>query len=54
MLTPTSATNGIQYVRLTILSNQTPNRAVNCPDGGFSGCSFADFTELAVVGSPSP
>jgi hypothetical protein len=53
-VTPTSAANGVQYVRLTITSNQTPNFAANCPNGAFSGCSFTDLTELAVFGAPSP
>jgi len=44
---------GVNFVRLTITSNQTPNFATNCPNGAFSGCAFTDLTELAVVGSPS-
>jgi extracellular elastinolytic metalloproteinase len=50
---PTGAATGIQWVRLTVSSNQTPNRAQNCPNGAFTGCSFTDLTELAVIGSPS-
>ncbi len=50
---PTSATNGVNFVRLTITSNQTPSFATNCPAGAFSGCAFTDLTELAVVGSPT-
>jgi len=45
---------GVQFVRFTMLGNQTPNFPVNCPDGAFSGCSFTDLTELAVFGAPSP
>jgi extracellular elastinolytic metalloproteinase len=44
---------GIQFVRFTMLGNQTPNFPVNCPNGAFSGCSFTDLTELAVFGSPA-
>ena len=43
----------VQYVKLTILSNQTPDFATNCPDGPYSGCSYTDLTELAVFGSPA-
>jgi len=45
--------NGVQFVRFTMLGNQTPNFAVNCPAGAFSGCAFTDLTELAVFGAPS-
>jgi extracellular elastinolytic metalloproteinase len=45
---------GVNFVRFTIEGNQTPDFATNCPNGAFSGCSFTDLTELAVVGSPSP
>jgi hypothetical protein len=51
---PTSAANGIKFVKLTIHSNQTPSFATNCPNGAFSGCAFTDLTELAVVGTASP
>jgi hypothetical protein len=53
-LTPTTTANNVQYVRVTITSNQTPDRATNCPNGGYTGCSYADMTEFAVLGSPSP
>jgi hypothetical protein len=53
-VTPTGATDGIQYVKLTIHSNQTPSFATNCPNGAFTGCEFTDLTELAVLGTPSP
>jgi hypothetical protein len=53
-IAPTAAADGVNFVRLTITSNQTPDFATNCPGGAFSGCAFTDLTELAVVGSPSP
>lgn len=43
--------NGVQFVRFTIMSNQTPDFATNCPNGAYSGCSYTDLTELAVFGS---
>src|SRR5262249_57547837 len=52
-VTPTTAADGVNFVRLTISSNPTPNFPTTCPSGPFSGCSFTDLTELAVVGSPS-
>jgi extracellular elastinolytic metalloproteinase len=51
-LTPGTG-DGVQYVRFTIESNQTPDFATNCPLGAYSGCSFTDLTELAVFGSPA-
>jgi hypothetical protein len=51
---PTAASTGVQYVRFTILGNQTPSFSTNCPNGAFSGCSFTDLTEIAVFGAPSP
>jgi hypothetical protein len=53
-VTPSSPANGIQYVKLTIHSNQTPSFATNCPNGPYSGCAFTDLTELAVLGTASP
>ncbi len=53
-LTPTTAANGVQFVRFTILGNQTPDFATNCPNGAFSGCSFTDLTELEVYGTAAP
>jgi hypothetical protein len=51
---PTGGTgNNVQYVRFTILGNQVPNFATNCPDGPYSGCAYTDLTELAVLGAPS-
>jgi hypothetical protein len=52
-VTPTTAADGVQFVRLTVSSNQTPDFATNCPNGAFSGCAFTDLTELAILGSPS-
>jgi hypothetical protein len=50
-VTPTAGAAGVQFVRFTITSNQTPDFATNCPGGAFSGCSFTDMTELEVFGS---
>ena len=47
LVKPTQASLGIQYVRFTILGNQVPDFAVNCPDGAYDGCTFTDLTELA-------
>jgi extracellular elastinolytic metalloproteinase len=44
---------GVQYVRFTILSNLTPNFATACPNAPLAGCSFADVTELEVFGPVS-
>ena len=52
-LTPTAGTTGVRFVRFTILSNQVPNFATDCP-GAFTGCVHADLTELEVYGSPAP
>ncbi len=52
-VTPTGGTAGVKFVRFTILGNQTPDFATNCPDGAFSGCSFTDLTEIEVYGSPA-
>ena len=52
-VTPTGGTAGVKFVRFTILGNQTPDFATNCPDGAFSGCSFTDLTEIEVYGSES-
>ena len=53
-VTPTAGDTGVRYLRFTILSNQTPDFATNCPGGAFSGCSFSDLTEIEVFGTPSP
>jgi len=52
-LTPTAGTAGIRFVRFTILGNQVPSFATDCPDGPFAGCSLADLTELEVYGTPA-
>jgi extracellular elastinolytic metalloproteinase len=51
-LTPTAGASGVRFVRFTILGNQVPNYATDCP-GPFTGCAHADLTELEVYGSPS-
>jgi hypothetical protein len=51
---PTAGSQGAKFVRFTILGNQTPDFATNCPNGAFSGCSFTDLTELEVYGTPAP
>jgi hypothetical protein len=50
-LTPSAGTTGVQFVRFTILSNQVPDFATDCP-GPFTGCVHADLTELEVFGTP--
>lgn len=50
----TSGSGPVAYVRFTILGNQTPDFATNCPAGSFSGCSYTDLTELAVYGTAAP
>ena len=52
-LTPTTASNGIQFVRFTILGNQVPDYATNCPNGAYDGCRFVDLTEFEVYGAPA-
>jgi hypothetical protein len=51
VLHPTAATTGVEFVRIQILSNQTPSFATTCPGGGVAGCRFADLTEVAVYGT---
>lgn len=54
-VSPTAGTGtGVRYIRFTMLSNQTPDFANNCPAGAYSGCSFTDLTELAVFGAATP
>ncbi|MGZ4450171.1 MAG: M36 family metallopeptidase [Nocardioides sp.] len=53
-VTPTGGTADVRYVRFTILGNQTPDFATNCPGGSYSGCSYTDLTELEVYGAPAP
>ncbi|MEP9384017.1 M36 family metallopeptidase [Nocardioides cheoyonin] len=52
-IVPTAGSQGVTYVRFTILGNQTPDFATSCPDGAFSGCSYTDLTELEVYGAPA-
>jgi extracellular elastinolytic metalloproteinase len=52
-LTPTAGAAGVRFVRFTILGNQVPNFATDCP-GPFTGCQHADLTELEVYGTPAP
>ncbi len=52
-LTPAAGSTGVRHVRFTILGNQTPSFSTNCPDGAYSGCSYADLTELEVFGTPA-
>ena len=51
---PATGTAPARYVRFTILGNQTPDFATNCPDGAYGGCSFTDLSELAVFGDGTP
>ena len=44
----------VRFVRFTILSDQTPSFSTTCANGGGSGCSFVDLSELEVFGTPSP
>ena len=44
----------VQFVRLTLTSNQTPSFASNCPNGGYSGCLYVDLTEFEIYGTPAP
>jgi extracellular elastinolytic metalloproteinase len=54
-VTPIAGTaEAVRFVRFTILGNQTPDFATNCPDGPYTGCVFTDLTELAVFGSEVP
>ena len=54
-VTPAPGTgDAVRFVRVTILSNQTPDFATTCPEGADSGCSFTDLTELAVFGAEAP
>ena len=53
-VTPTQASLGVQYVRFTILGNQVPDFATNCPNGAYDGCTYTDLTELQVYGVATP
>ncbi|MEP6797165.1 MAG: discoidin domain-containing protein, partial [Lapillicoccus sp.] len=46
----TGSTTAARYVKFTILGNQVPDFATNCPLGAFGGCTFTDLTELQVFG----
>jgi hypothetical protein len=65
---PTGDTSGVQYVRFTIKGDQVVEAARQngddtgtfesiCGDpdtsGGYTGCQFADMSELAVFGTPA-
>ncbi|MGD9961560.1 M36 family metallopeptidase [Nocardioides sp.] len=51
---PTAGAAGVEFVKFTILGNQTPDFATSCPGGAFSGCSYTDLTELKVYGAATP
>ena len=53
-VTPTQGSLGVQYVRFTILGNQVPDFATNCPNGAYDGCTYTDLTELQVYGVATP
>ena len=53
-LTPTAGADGVRFVKLWMLSNQTPDFETNCPDGAFSGCQYTDLSEIDVYGAESP
>jgi hypothetical protein len=44
----------VQFVKLVMKSNQTPDFGHTCPGGAFSGCQYVDLTELQVYGTPAP
>ena len=51
-LAPSAGATGVRFVRFTILGNQVPDFATDCP-GPFTGCVHADLTELEVFGTPA-
>ncbi len=51
-LSASQAVNNVQFVRLTLNSPQVPDFATNCPSPNYGGCTFTDFTELEVFGTP--
>ena len=53
-LAPTAGTTGVRFVRFTILGNQAPDFATDCPRCRSPAASHADLTELEVYGSPAP
>ena len=52
-LTPTAGADGVRFVKLTMLGNQTPDFENNCPGGAFSGCQYTDMSEIDVYGAES-
>lgn len=59
---PSGAADGVQYVRFTIAGDQvadvsgdTFENVCGNPDtsGGYTGCQYADMSELAVFGTPA-
>jgi extracellular elastinolytic metalloproteinase len=52
-VTPTAGGSDVRFVKFTMLGNQVPDFATNCPDGAFSGCSFTDMSEIEVYGAPA-
>jgi hypothetical protein len=53
-VTPITGALGVQFVKFTILGNQVPDFATNCPNGRYDGCTFTDLTELQAYGVPAP
>jgi hypothetical protein len=50
----TTANTDVQYVKFTITSDQVPDFATDCADGGGpSGCHYVDLSELQVFGVAS-
>jgi extracellular elastinolytic metalloproteinase len=45
-----AGTEGVKYVRYTMLSTQVGDLGGSCP-GPFTGCDFMDSTELGVYGA---
>jgi extracellular elastinolytic metalloproteinase len=52
-VTPTAGQDGAKFLRLTMLGNQVPDLATDCPDGGLAGCEFTDLSEITVYGVPA-
>jgi extracellular elastinolytic metalloproteinase len=48
---PAAPIPGVRYVRFTMLGNQVPDFATNCPNGPYDGCQWMDMTELEVFGT---
>jgi len=51
VVTPTAGDQGVQYVKVWLLSPQVPDFVNTCPLGNFGGCTFTDLTEIEVFGS---